>query len=77
MVPKRYHICMAMTLRLTDEQDRRLTAVALSLNISKQRAIEIAVDEFIERHDQERIMNQVLEKVMTRDAELMRRLADS
>lgn len=68
---------MAMTLRLTDEQDRRLTAVALSLNISKQRAIEIAVDEFIERHDQERIMNQVLEKVMTRDAELMRRLADS
>ena len=68
---------MAMTLRLTEQQDAELAAVAESMNVSKQRAVEIALEEFLARNDQERIMRQVFEKVMTRDAELMRRLADS
>jgi predicted transcriptional regulator len=68
---------MAMTLRLTEQQDAELAAVADSMNVSKQRAVEIALEEFLARNDQERIMRQVFEKVMTRDAELMRRLADS
>ncbi len=68
---------MAMTLRLTDKQDAELSAVAESLNISKQRAMQIALDEYLERNDQDRIMKQVLETVLFRDGELMRRLADS
>ena len=77
MVSDWYHYGMAMTLRLTEQQDAELAAVADSMNVSKQRAVEIALEEFLARNDQERIMRQVFEKVMTRDAELMRRLADS
>jgi predicted transcriptional regulator len=68
---------MAMTLRLTEEQDAQLGAVAESMNVSKQRAVEIALDEYLAKHDQERVMSEILNKVLSRDAELMRRLADS
>ncbi|MSZ23429.1 MAG: CopG family transcriptional regulator [Actinobacteria bacterium] len=68
---------MAMTLRLTEEQDAQLGAVAESMNVSKQRAVEIALDEYLAKHDQERVMSEVINKVLSRDAELMRRLADS
>lgn len=68
---------MAMTLRLTEEQDAQLGAVAESMNVSKQRAVEIALNEYLAKHDQERIMSEIINKVLTRDAELMRRLADS
>ena len=68
---------MAMTLRLTEQQDSQLGAVAESMNVSKQRAVEIALEEYLERNNQTRIMKEVIETVLTRDAELMRRLADS
>lgn len=68
---------MAMTLRLTEEQDTQLGAVAESMNVSKQRAVEIALEEYLLKHDQQRIMKEVVDTVLTRDAELMRRLADS
>ena len=68
---------MAMTLRLTEQQDSQLGAVAESMNVSKQRAVEIALEEYLQRNDQKRIMKEVIETVLTRDAELMRRLADS
>ena len=68
---------MAMTLRLTEQQDAELAAVADSMNVSKQRAMEIALEEYLERNSQTRIMREVIETVLTRDAELMRRLADS
>ncbi|MFM1956636.1 MAG: hypothetical protein RLZ41_35 [Actinomycetota bacterium] len=68
---------MAMTLRLTEQQDAELAAVADSMNVSKQRAVEIALEEYLERNNQTRIMKEVIETVLTRDAELMRRLADS
>lgn len=68
---------MAMTLRLTEEQDTQLGAVAESMNVSKQRAVEIALEEYLLKHDQQRIMRELVQKVLTRDAELMRRLADS
>lgn len=38
MVSVRYHHCMAMTLRLTEDDDRALTALADAQNISKQEA---------------------------------------
>lgn len=47
------------------------------MNVSKQRAVEIALEEYLIKHDQQRIMREVVNKVLTRDAELMRRLADS
>ncbi|CAB4637032.1 unannotated protein [freshwater metagenome] len=77
MVSLWYHYGMAMTLRLTEEQDAQLGAVAESMNVSKQRAVEIALDEYLAKHDQERVMSEVINKVLSRDAELMRRLADS
>lgn len=77
MVSLWYHYGMAMTLRLTEEQDAQLGAVAESMNVSKQRAVEIALDEYLAKHDQERVMSEIINKVLSRDAELMRRLADS
>jgi predicted transcriptional regulator len=68
---------MAMTLRLTEQQDSQLGAIAESMNVSKQRAVEIALEEYLQRNDQKRIMKEVIETVLTRDAELMRRLSDS
>jgi hypothetical protein len=62
---------------LTEQQDAELAAVADSMNVSKQRAVEIALEEYLERNNQTRIMKEVIETVLTRDAELMRRLADS
>jgi len=68
---------MAMTLRLEAEQDNKLTEVAAALGLSKQQAIEKAVEQFLERESQDAIMKRVFELVRTRDAELLARLADA
>ncbi len=66
-----------MTLRLSTEQDAALTQIAEQLNLSKQQAVTLAVERFIEQNDQRAIMRATIELVMKRDAELMRRLADA
>ena len=40
---------MAMTLRLTQQQDATLTRLAQDQGISKQEAVTRAIDEFLER----------------------------
>ena len=66
-----------MTLRLSSEQDAALTQIAEQLHVSKQQAVTMAVEKFIEQNDQRAIMRKTVERVMSRDAELMRRLADA
>ena len=66
-----------MTLRLSTEQDAALTQIAEQLNLSKQQAVTLAVERFIEQNDQRAIVRQAFELVKTRDAELLRRLADA
>ncbi len=77
MVSDWYHYGMAMTLRLTPEQDAQLTAVAQALNLSKQQAATQAIEEFLESRDQEVLVKRAFDLVLKRDAELLRRLADA
>ncbi|BDS49810.1 hypothetical protein RKACHI23_00720 [Rhodoluna lacicola] len=77
MVSDWYHYGMAMTLRLTPEQDAQLTAVAQALNLSKQQAATQAIEEFLESRDQEVMVKRAFDLVLKRDAELLRRLADA
>lgn len=68
---------MAMTLRLTPEQDAQLTAVAQALNLSKQQAATQAIKEFLESRDQEVMIKKAFDLVLKRDANLLRRLSDA
>jgi predicted transcriptional regulator len=68
---------MAMTLRLTEEQDARLDAIAKSLGMSKQQAVIAVIEQFDEAASRRTKIDEIYQKVMKRDAELMERLADA
>jgi hypothetical protein len=68
---------MAMTLRLTEEQDARLESVAKTLGMSKQQAVIVLIEQFDEAASRRTRIDEIYQKVMTRDAELMERLADA
>jgi hypothetical protein len=68
---------MAMTLRLTEEQDARLETVAKTLGMSKQQAVIALIEQFDEAASRRTRIDEIYQKVMTRDAELMERLADA
>ena len=68
---------MAMTLRLTSEQDARLEAIALSLGVSKHQAI-IELIEAAESSAKRRVKyDAIFDKVVQRDSKLLDRLADA
>ncbi|MBE7189945.1 hypothetical protein [Jatrophihabitans endophyticus] len=64
---------MAMTLRLTDEQDRALTALAEAQKISKQEAAVRAIEDAASRRTQTR--DAVLRRIVTEDQALLDLLA--
>jgi len=67
---------MAMTLRLSDEQDKALTDIAASLGISKNNAVTVAIEAFI-AHEAQRIqIREAFSLVTTRDSKLLERLGD-
>lgn len=66
---------MAMTLRLNAEQDAKLAALAQSQGISKQQAILRLIDAATERSARGREIDAIMDDVLTRDAELLDRLA--
>jgi len=66
-----------MTLRLTEEQDARLDAIAKSLGMSKQQAVIAVIEQFDEAAIRRTKIDEIYQKVMKRDAELMERLADA
>ncbi len=72
-----YHLSMALTLRLDPEADARLTALAKRLEISKQQALSLAVDKFLQQHDSSAIARRIVDEILARDKELLERLADA
>lgn len=68
---------MAMTVRFTAEQDAKLQQIADDNGISKQQALVLILDQHDERKKRKQQMDQVLQLVLSRDSELMERLADA
>jgi len=66
-----------MTLRLTEEQDARLDAIAKTLGMSKQQAVIAVIEQFDEAASRRTKIDEIYQKVMKRDAELLERLADA
>jgi predicted transcriptional regulator len=68
---------MAMTVRLTEELEITLGLIAQERKVSKQRVIEELIEAAGERSLRKARLAQAFELVMTRDKELMERLADA
>ena len=68
---------MAMTLRLTEQQDKQLTDIANALGISKNKVAMEAIEAFIELEWQKAVVKKVFAEVQVRDKELLDRLADA
>lgn len=66
-----------MTLRLAEEQDKQLNLLAEAMGLSKHQVVEKAIERFLETEFQKEVVRHVVDMVMVRDAELMRRLADA
>ncbi len=74
MIPKWYHIFMAMTLRLTAEQEAQLTALAQQTNMSKQQAAVMAIEEAAQRRAYDAKLDSAIDSVLTRYADALERL---
>ncbi len=68
---------MAMTLRLNDELDHRLTEYSRQTGISKQKIAVMAIEAHLQRESQSAQAAGVIDKVLERDQELLARLADA
>lgn len=66
---------MAMTLRLDEDHDRLLEALAAKFGRSKTEVVEIALDELAARADKSARTRAAFERVRARDADLLDRLA--
>jgi predicted transcriptional regulator len=68
---------MAMTLRLTEEEEVILERLAKQLNLSKQKAL-IEAMKLVEKESfKQRRIDEAMHFVLTHDKELMERLADA
>ena len=65
---------MAMTLRLTDEENRRLAELAAAEGRSKQDVVRIALAERWARQQKEQQLNEVVQRVLPRYRGLLDRL---
>lgn len=74
MIPKWYHVFMAMTLRLTAEQEAQLTALAQQTNMSKQQAAVMAIEEAAQRRAYDAKLDSAIDSVLTRYADALERL---
>ncbi len=68
---------MAMTLRLTPEEEQILERLALQLGTSKQKALIEAMKMVEQQSAKKRKLDDALQFVLTHDKELMQRLADA
>ena len=73
VVPRWYHLVMAMNLRLSPEQTKALKKAAAEDGISMQEAALRAIDAYTSRRREKLLKG--IEKIKTQDAELLRRLA--
>lgn len=65
---------MAMTLRLTDEENRRLDELAVAEGRSKQEIVRLAVAERWARHSRERRVAEALDRALPRYQRLLDRM---
>jgi hypothetical protein len=65
---------MAMTLRLTDEQEAHLTALSEREGVSKQQAVVMAIDEAYSRRAHKTEVNEAFAFALTRYANVIDRL---
>jgi hypothetical protein len=65
---------MAMTLRLTDEQEAHLTALSEREGVSKQQAVVMAIDEAYSRRAHKAEVNEAFAFALTRYANVIDRL---
>ena len=68
---------MAMTLRLTAEQDAKLSEFANNLGLSKQQAVSKAIDEYLATQSEDELVKRAFDLVQGRDKGLLERLADA
>ena len=68
---------MAMTLRLTEEDEPTLERLAEQLGVSKQKALIVAMNNMEHRAKRKRDLEFARDYVMSHDKELMERLADA
>ena len=68
---------MAMTLRLTAEEEQILERLASQLGTSKQKALIEAMKMVEQQAAKKRKLDQALQFVLSHDKELMQRLADA
>ncbi len=66
---------MAMTLRLSPEQDRILEQIAREDGVSKHQATLNLIEEAAVRRGRRARIDAIMDDVLDRDAELLRRLA--
>ena len=65
---------MAMTLRLTDEQEAHLTALSEREGVSKQQAVVLAIDEAYARRNHQAEVSEAFAFALTRYANVLDRL---
>lgn len=68
---------MAMTLRLSDDLDQRLSDQAQRTGLSKQKIAVLAIEAHLDRASQSTLAQDVIDKVLARDKELLERLASA
>jgi predicted transcriptional regulator len=68
---------MAINVRIPEELDRRLEAVAAAEHMSKNALLLQGAKLVIERHERRKQLEEGLNFVLTRDRELLERLADA
>ena len=68
---------MAMTLRLNTDLDQRLDDYSRRTGMSKQKIIEQSLDDYLERQHVSAAVETAMNRVLTRDKELLERLADA
>ena len=73
MVPRWYHLSMAMNLRLSPKQADALRKTAAQDGISMQEAALAAIDAYTSRRNQR--LKDAINRIATEDAELLKRLA--
>lgn len=73
LVPERYHQCMAMNLRLTDDETDALRRRAEQEGRSMQEVARTAIGEYVSNRPAR--LRAAIDRVRTEDAELLARLA--
>ena len=68
---------MAMTLRLTEQQDATLTRLAQDQGISKQEAVTRAIDEFLERRLHKGDVKKAIAEVLKEHSDLLDELSST